>query len=337
MKGISETESAANEPTRAHARTPVRIVGVASGLGAPDPRCAEGPAVLRSSGLIDRLSEAGLDAAWSTTIAAPVRGEPSSSTVPLLYKQLASHVENLVLRGRLPVVLGGDHSCAIGTWKGVGRAVSARGSLGLVWIDAHMDAHTPETTHSGKLHGMPLACLLGHGDPRLAATDGPGRLDPRRVCLVGVRSFETGEAALLKRLGVKIFFMPEVMKRGLGAVMQEAVAIARGQNEPYGISLDLDALDPRDAPGVGTPVAGGIRSAELLRSLRRAGHDCALAGLEIVEYNPHHDKRGATGRLVGEIICAALAPRLLRSVASRAVAAGNEPRDSTKERRQRAA
>jgi arginase len=315
---------------------PVRIVGVASGWGAPDPRCAEGPAALRSAGLIGRLREAGLDAAWSTTIPAPVQGDPLSS-VSLVNEKLAGQVEKLVVRDRLPVVLGGDHSCAIGTWKGAARAVSARGSLGLVWIDAHMDAHTPRTTPSGKLHGMPLACLLGYGDSRLAASGGAGRLEPGRVCLVGVRSFETGEAALLKRLGVRIFFMPEVVKRGLAAVMQEAVAIARGNGEPYGISLDLDAVDPRDAPGVGTPAKGGIRGAELLRSLARTGADSALAGLEIVEYNPHHDKRGATARLVGDIIHVALAPRVLRPVASSPADPSNEPGYGLKERRRRAA
>ena len=136
-----------------------------------------------------------------------------------------------------------------------------------------MDAHTPQTTPSGKLHGMPLACLLGHGDPRLTAIAGGARLDPRRVCLVGVRSFETGEAALLRRLGVRVFFMHEVARRGLAAVMKDAVAIARGRRRPYGISLDLDALDPRDAPGVGTPGAArhpGRRAAACVVAVPRA-------------------------------------------------------------------
>jgi arginase len=336
MKGRSETDTEHNEPSRAQPRTPVRIVGVASGCGAPDPRCAEGPAALRNAGLIARLREGGLPAAWSVTIPAPARDEPIE-IVSRVTESVATHVEQLARRGRLPVVLGGDHSCAIGTWKGAARAVAARGALGLIWIDAHMDAHTPRTTHSGRLHGMPLACLLGFGDRRLTLTAGEGRLAPARVCLVGVRSFETGEAALLKRLGVRVFFMPEINRRGLAAVMKDAVAIARGNGEPYGISVDLDALDPREAPGVGTPVAGGLRGTDLLRSLSRIGGDPSLAALEVVEYNPHRDKRGATARLVGDIIQATLAPRLLRPVASAASAPSNEARYSPKDRRRRAA
>lgn len=228
---------------------------------------------------------------------------------------MARRTEELIARGRIPVVLGGDHSCAIGTWKGAARALSARGSLGLIWIDAHMDAHTAETTPSGKLHGMPLACLLGHGDPQLTAIAGGAQLDPRRVCLVGVRSFETGEAALLRRLGVRVFFMHEVAHRGLAAVMKDALAIVRGNDGAYGISLDLDAVDPRDAPGVGSPVPHGIRGFELRRALSQFRRDPALAGLEIVEYNPHRDQRGATARLAGDAIRALLAPRTLHSVA----------------------
>lgn len=205
------------------------------------------------------------------------------------------------------MIIGGDHSCAIGTWKGAARAFGKRGAhgaLGLIWIDAHMDGHTPETTPSGKLHGMPVACLLGHGDRRLTGIGGDAPLDPRRVCLVGVRSFEPEEAALLRRLGVRVFFMKEVERRGLAAVMKEAVAVARGDGGRYGVSLDLDALDPRDAPGVGTPVAGGIRAADLRRALSAIAGDDALAALEIVEYNPHQDRRGATARLVGDAILA---------------------------------
>lgn len=170
-----------------------------------------------------------------------------------------------------------------------------------------MDAHTPDTTPSGMLHGMPVACLLGHGHPRLAL-DRRTALDPRRCCLVGVRSFEAQEAALLGRLGVKVFPMPEVRRRGLAEVMAEALAIARDGAAGFGISLDLDALDPRDAPGVGSAVTGGIRAADLRQLLARLRHDPALACLEIAEYNPHLDRDGATARLVQDIVLTLLAP-----------------------------
>ena len=138
-------------------------------------------------------------------------------------------------------------------------------------------------------------------------------LDPKRVCLVGVRSFESGEAALLRRLGVRVFFMHEIARRGFHDVMTDAVAIA-GSGGAYGVSFDLDAVDPRDAPGVGSPATGGIRGPDLLRSFSRIGRDPALAGLEIAEYNPHRDRGGATARFVSDAIKALLAPRALRVV-----------------------
>jgi len=280
---------------------------------------------LRRHGLVARLRQAGVDAAWSATIAPPAAGD-TTEIVVAVGQALAGRAEELVARGRIPLVLGGDHSCAIGTWKGIARGLAARSaaafldleasirtSLGLVWIDAHMDAHTAQTSMSGNLHGMPLACLLGEGDPRLTGIAGGARLDPKRICLVGIRSFETGEAALLRRLGVRVYFMHDVERRGLPDVMNEAVAIA-GNRGCYGISLDLDAVDPRDAPGVGSPVAGGIRGADLLRALARSGRGPGLVGLEITEYNPDRDRDGKTARLVVSTIATLLAPRALSVV-----------------------
>ena len=265
-----------------------------------------------------------MDAAWSATITPPPAGD-TFTVVATVAEALAARTEELVARGRIPVVLGGDHSCAVGTWKGIARGIGiARGAaaaaspeaptpLGLVWIDAHMDAHTAQTSISGKLHGMPLASLLGEGDPRLTGVAGGARLDPHRVCLVGVRSFETGEAALLRRLGVRVFFMHDIERRGLTEVLKEAVAIA-ADGGAYGISLDLDAVDPRDAPGVGSPVAGGIRGPDLLRALARYGRGPGLAGVEITEYNPERDRDGKTARLVVSTIASLLAPRALSVV-----------------------
>src|SRR5262249_55803052 len=160
---------------------------------------------------------------WSTTLSAPA-GDDAVTIVATVAEQLATRTQKLAASGRVPIVLGGDHSCAIGTWKGIARALAPRGPLGLIWIDAHMDAHTPLTTPSGNLHGMPLACLFGLGDPRLTSIAGGAALDPRRVCLLGVRSFEAEEAVLLQQLGVRVFFMHEVVRRGLQNVMRDAVA-----------------------------------------------------------------------------------------------------------------
>ena len=290
---------------------------------------------MRKEGLVRRLQHAGMDAAWSATIRDPA-GSDAYTAVSRVVERLAIHTQELVASARMPVVLGGDHTCAIGTWKGIARALAPRGPLGLIWIDAHMDAHTTQTSESGRLHGMPLACLLGVGDPRLTAIAGGTQLDPRQVCLVGVRSFETGEAALLRRLGVRVFFMHEVVRRGLAAVMEEALAIAGSGASRYGISLDLDAVDPRDAPGVGSPVSGGIRAPELLRVLSRFGRDPALAGLEIVEYNPHRDRRGKTALLAADAIEALLAPRALRPVIA-GPASSNDGSYAAKDRPRRAA
>src|SRR5262249_53444828 len=152
---------------------------------------------------------------------------------------------------------------------------------------------------------------------RLTGIAGATRLDPHRVCLVGVRSFETGEAALLRQLGVRVFFMHDVERRDLQEVIKDAIAIA-GAGGSYGISLDLDAVDPRDAPGVGTPVTGGIRGPDLLRALARYGRGPGLAGVEVAEYNPDRDCDGKTARFVIATIQALLAPRALSVVTEEA-------------------
>jgi arginase len=265
-----------------HAK-PVEIVGVACGDGAQDKRCGAGPDALRAGDLVRRLQSRGLSVAWRDTIRPGLASRDDHQVVHGVCRRLTQRVQAIVMHGKLPVVLGGDHSCAIGTWKGVASALRTRGSLGLIWIDAHMDAHTPQTTPSGALHGMPLACLLGCGDRRLTGLADGAQLLPQHVCLIGVRSFESGEAALLRRLGVRVFFMPEVARRGLAAVMRDALAIVTTGTTGFGVTLDLDALDPKDAPGVGSPVKGGIRAVELTAALASLQGHPALAGVEIVE------------------------------------------------------
>ena len=284
----------------------LRIVGVACGLGARDRRCETGPDVLRAAKLIARLRSRGFKAAWSDTIRPAAAEEDPLKAVAGTCRRLARRVEELLRRDGFPIVLGGDHSCAIGTWKGMARALRPQGALGLIWVDAHMDAHTPQTTPSGALHGMPLACLLGHGDPSLTAIAEHVQLDPAHLCLVGVRSFEAGEAQLLRQLGVRIYFMPDIAQRGLDAVMREAVDYVQQGTAGFGVTIDLDALDPDEAPGVGTPVVGGIAVAEFTAALSQLARHPALTGLEIVEYNPQRDRHAATAGLVADILDAIL-------------------------------
>lgn len=280
-----------------HPRKPVRIIGVASGHGAQDRGCASGPQILQQAGLTEQLARRGIDVNWSAMLQ-PLDGD-ELAVVSAICSELADRVSTLVKNGECPLVIGGDHSCAIGTWKGV---LQVHEAIGLIWIDAHMDAHTVLTSPSGALHGMPLASLLGHGAPALTAIGNGASLDPHHICLIGVRSFEEGEAALLASLGVRIFHMEEVARRGLKAVMRDALVIAQQGTAGFGITIDLDALDPDETPAVGSPVAGGIRQAALLEALALLGAHPSLLAIELVEYNPTHDNQAGTLPFVVDLI-----------------------------------
>ncbi|MBT9589712.1 MAG: arginase [Thiobacillus sp.] len=278
------------------------VIGAASGTGAPDPGCAEGPDALRH---YKAFHDTPLQhVAWDSILRVP-RAQPDTPlhAVASLSTRLAAEVEAVLQAGNFPLVVGGDHSCAIGTWSGVHRTLADKGPLGLIWIDAHMDSHTFATTPSGQIHGMPLACLLGHGDAALTGIDGPeAKLRPEHVCLIGVRSFEAGEAALLHRLGVRVFKMDEVRQRGLAEVFDEALAIVRQGTAGFGVSVDLDALDPEEEPGVGTPVPGGLRRDELAAALSRLRGDPTFVAMEIAEYNPRRDRGHATADAAGALV-----------------------------------
>ncbi|MFN3544659.1 MAG: arginase [Thiobacillus sp.] len=280
----------------------VVIVGAASGAGAADPATASGPEALRRYAVFHDTPLQYIE--WDTILRAP-RGAHATPlrAVATLGEALAREVETILQAGNFPLVVGGDHSCAIGTWSGVHRALADKGALGLIWVDAHMDSHTFATTPSGHIHGMPLAALLGHGEAALTSIEGPApKLLPAHVCLIGVRSFEAGEAALLQRLGVRVFVMDEVRRRGIAAVFDEALAIVKTGTAGYGVSIDLDALDPDDAPGTGTPVPGGLRRAELAAALARVADDPAFVAMEIVEYNPRLDRGQATAEVAGALV-----------------------------------
>lgn len=278
------------------------VIGAASGAGAADPGCAEGPDALRRCRVFHDTPLQHVE--WDAILHVPRDAQDTPlHAVAALGEQLAAEVEAVLRSGNFPLVVGGDHSCAIGTWRGAHRALADRGPIGLIWIDAHMDSHTFATTQSGQINGMPLAALLGHGDAALTAIDDAhAALRPEHVCLIGVRSFEAGEAALLQRLGVRVFDMAEVHRRGLTAVFDEALAIVRQGTAGFGVSVDLDALDPQEEPGVGTPVAGGLRCAELAAALSTLRGEPAFVAMEIVEYNPRRDRGHATADAAGALV-----------------------------------
>jgi arginase len=277
------------------ARTRVEIFGVRSGVGGRDAGAAGGANALRAAGLAERLQAGGLDARWSAMLQPGRSHAEPSAVMSRLGPRLAQAVKGAIDGGAFPLVIGGDHSCAVGTWSGVAAAHRPRGTLGLVWIDAHLDSHTPETSHTGLIYGMPLAALLGHGDAPFTECLVPGaKVLPQHVCVLGARSYEPEERALLDRIGVRVIGMEEIARRGVGAGLTEAVAIAAGAPGGYGITLDLDVLDPRDAPGVGTPAPGGVSARELIEAAAPVAADSRLRALEIAEYNPRRDRNGLT-------------------------------------------
>ena len=278
------------------------VIGAASGAGAPNPACGKGPAALHRYHVFHDTPLQHVK--WDAILHVPrAQQDTPLHAVASISSQLAEEVEAVLHAGNFPLVVGGDHSCAIGTWSGAHHALADRGPIGLIWIDAHMDSHTFATTPSGQLHGMPLACLLGHGEAALTGINGPeAKLHPEHVCLIGVRSFEAGEAALLHRLGVRVFDMDEVRRRGLVKVFDEALAIVRHGTAGFGVSVDLDALDPEEEPGVGTPVPGGLRRAELATALSRLRGDPAFVAMEIVEYNPRRDRKHATADAAAALV-----------------------------------
>lgn len=283
-------------------RTP-QIIGAAIGLGAKDSRCEHGPAALQAAGILDRLQQQLPTSTWTGILHARgnARGSDVLPSIAAFCTRLARATYKAARTNRCAWIIGGDHSCAIGSWSGIASAYD--GPFGLIWVDAHLDSHTPASSPSGAVHGMPLACLLGAGAPQLTEVGGYGpKLRAQNVCVIGVRSFEPAEELLLQRLGVHIVLMDEVRRRGMPAVVAEAIDRVSRNTASFGITIDLDVVDPRDAPGVGSPEPGGIAGVELVQALGQlAGHQ-DLAGVEIAEFNPERDVNGATATLIYELL-----------------------------------
>jgi len=297
------------------------LIGAASGWGAGVREAADGPRGLAAFGLAERLGAAGIPARWVAMVEAekrwrehPQLGPPETFDLVARHNAaLADAVSATMASGALPVVLGGDHAIAMGTWGGVARCMHGA-PFGLIWMDAHLDAHTIATTPSQNAHGMSAAVLLGHGMPEFLATGG-GVLRPEHLCYVGVRSYEVAEWALLRRMGVSIFYMEDVRERGLASVMAEALEIATRGTQGFGLTIDLDGFEPADVPGVGLKVLGGLRGTEVGTVLRGIGRDPRLQALEIVEYSPDLDQDQRTARLVFDLLASLLAPAVARSAA----------------------
>lgn len=278
----------------------IPTIGYASGIAANDPNCGYGPLVLKKSRFLRKLP-----LKWEKILRCTknVAGLDTIPYVATLCRQLAKLTYQLSKRGKKFLVVGGDHTSAIGTWSGVAESLPKNKNLGLIWIDAHMDSHTVQNTQSNNVHGMPLACLLGYCPSKLSNIGKRyPKLLPQNICLIGVRSYEASEAALLKKLRVKIFFMKDVKKLGIKKVITQAIKKMNKNTECYGISLDLDALDPVDIPGVGLPESDGICAQKLLAALKSIDLTRKFCGAEIVEFNPKNDQKQKTEKYIAEII-----------------------------------
>lgn len=277
-------------------RNNLYLVGYASGMAGADSHAGEGPIAVLHSPYIRSMKTIQWD---SMLLPERVLDLSLHDAIVSINKQLASRVAGLTKECKKFCVIGGDHSCAIGTWSGVYDAMHTYGDLGLIWIDAHMDSHTPETSDSGRIHGMPLAVLLGHGDASLTSIlNKHPKIKPQHLCLIGVRSYEAGEAALLRELNVRIYYIEEVKERGFLTVLREAVAQVKKETYAYGLSIDLDSLDPEEAPGVDVPEKGGIHAADLEQGLSELMQDPELIATEIVEYDPTHDENRKTEKII---------------------------------------
>jgi len=228
-------------------------------------------------------------------------------------EQLADEVEAILQGEQLPLVLGGDHSIAIGSCAGAASYFKQREqTLGLIWFDAHADINTPETTPSGNIHGMPLAALLGYGAPALTNVAGfAPKLDPRLCVHVGARDIDPGERELIAKTGLRFFTMREIDERGMSACMDDAIKIASRGTAGYGVTFDVDALDPGDAPGSGTLVRGGLTYREAHLGMEKIAEAGGMRYLEVVEINTALDVNNKTAELGVELILSALGKTIL--------------------------
>jgi arginase len=299
----------------------VSVLGVPLGYGASMAGVDIGPAALRVARLNQRIARLG----YSVHDLGDLRLE-RPQTLPeedekLKYvreissacEQLAAEVEKILTAGELPLVLGGDHSIAIGSFAGVASYFrKQQKTVGLIWFDAHADMNTPDSTPSGNIHGMPLAALFGYGTPELTNVAGfAPKIDPRFCAHVGARDIDPGERELIAKLGVRFFTMREIDERGMSACMDDAIAIASGGAGGYAVTFDVDALDPGDAPGSGTLVRGGLTYREAHLAMEKIAETGGMRSLEIVEINTALDVNNKTAELGVELILSALGKTIL--------------------------
>jgi arginase len=302
-------------------RTHIAIIGAPLDLGQDRRGVDMGPSAVRVANLHGRIAGLGYEVEDRGNVPVEQKeshpeGHAQAKYLPLIASAcgaLAARVADALDAGAMPLVLGGDHSVAVGTVSGVSSHFRARGErVGLIWLDAHADMNTPATSPSGNIHGMPLACLLGSGPAELVDLLGyHPKVDPRHTVLVGLRDVDATEKTQVKGSGVRAFTMRDIDERGLRNVMEEAIRIATGGTAGLHLSLDMDFCDPGDAPGVGTPVRGGATYREAHLALEMICDSRRMVSMEVVEVNPVIDERNRTADFAVELIMSALGKRIL--------------------------
>ena len=299
----------------------IAVIGAPLDLGAGRRGVDMGPSAMRVANLNRRLASLGYEIEDFGNIPvdqpeASPEGAVRARYLPQIAgtcRRLALIVERAAREGKVPLVLGGDHSVAIGTVAGVSHCLrKKKQQAGLIWIDAHADMNTPASSPSGNIHGMPLACCVGMGPKELTHLFGfAPKVVPRNVALVGVRDVDQLEAPHVRNSGVRAFTMRHIDERGLRAVMEEAIGIASNGTAGFHLSLDMDYVDPSEAPGVGTPVRGGGTYREAHLAMEMICDSGKMLSMEVVEVNPVIDEVNRTADLAVELMMSALGKRIL--------------------------
>lgn len=295
----------------------IRVIGVPMDLGADRRGVDIGASAIRYAGLNDQLRKLGhtVEDLGNLVVAQPEGLHVGNSHMKYLEpivqvsEELATTVSTALENDYFPLILGGDHSIALGSISGV---ASVHKDIGVIWIDAHGDFNTEETTPTGNIHGMILAALAGEGDQRLTHVKGWGpKINSQTLVIVGARDIDEGEKALLRANNVHVFTMSEIDYRGISDVMKEALSVAGQYNNGVHLSLDMDSLDPRYAPGVGTPVPGGLTYREAHLAMEMVADANRLVSMDVVEVNPILDRENATASLAVELVLSALGKKIL--------------------------
>jgi arginase len=295
----------------------IRVIGVPMDLGADRRGVDIGASAIRYAGLNDQLRRLGYSVNDIGNIVVP---QPESQPIgdphvkylePIVHvsEDLADAVTAALQDGEFPLVLGGDHSIALGSITGVARV---HRDIGVIWVDAHGDFNTHETTPSGNIHGMILGALAGLGHPSLTGIGGwSPKINTRSIVIVGARDLDPREQELLREHKIHVFTMTDIDQRGMSEVIEQAVEVASQASHGFHLSLDMDSLDPREAPGVGTPVRGGLTYREAHLAMEVVAASGRMVSMDAVEVNPILDRENATAQLAVELILSALGKRII--------------------------